>query len=66
MWFHSIGEKFEVTDVFPTGDYGRLHEDVLERLQDSLLEAVLMVKKAGEELGEKFERMEETKPYRKE
>lgn len=65
-WFHSIGEKFEVTDVFPTGDYGRLHEDVLKRLKDSLLEAVSMVKKAGKELGEKFEKMAENRPYRKE
>ncbi|THH23198.1 hypothetical protein EUX98_g7984, partial [Antrodiella citrinella] len=45
-WFHIRGRNFETSAVFPTGHYGRLHEDVLNRLEAAVLEIIGMVEKS--------------------
>lgn len=44
-WFHIREKNFGTSAVFPTGQYGRLHDDILARLQGAVLEVVGLIEK---------------------
>ncbi|THH27108.1 hypothetical protein EUX98_g7084 [Antrodiella citrinella] len=52
-WFHILGEDYEITDVSPIGEYGRLRHSVLQRLEAALLELASMIKAAGKKLADR-------------
>ncbi|THH15645.1 hypothetical protein EUX98_g9434 [Antrodiella citrinella] len=45
-WFHIREKNFKTNAVFPTGQYGRLHDDVLNRMQAAVLEIVAFIEKS--------------------
>ncbi|KAH8073384.1 hypothetical protein BXZ70DRAFT_747619 [Cristinia sonorae] len=51
-WFHISGKDFVVTDVFPTGEYGRLTDIVLKRIREALLEIINHILDVMEELND--------------
>lgn len=56
-WFHIRVKNFETNVVFPTGQYGRLQADVLDRLQAALLEIVEFIKKSIGVVTERLKRL---------
>lgn len=54
-WFHIEGVEFELSDSFPTGDYGRLKQPVIKRLQSALTEIFTLIEEAMTRTSRKLE-----------
>ncbi|THH21305.1 hypothetical protein EUX98_g8418 [Antrodiella citrinella] len=56
-WFHIRERNFKTNAVFPTGQYGRLHDDVLNRMQSAVLEIVGFIEKSVKVVVERLRKL---------